>query len=163
MYTKIILVIILSIMFIGCARSEISVKPTDSSENLAFKIEYGDVLGLLGAYFWVEDTREPLWGVNLDYFHEKSLIYGEVPADFVQKNGGTARGKQLYPEEGNAENVPSNKRIALCLTYAYNSFISGRSSRRQYFTFLVDENLEIVDFKESGIVIKEIPEFRLGN
>ena len=138
-------------MNFGCdASNELRFFPNKSSDGVIFQLGYNNVNGLLGMVVWVEETRKPLWVLDLNYFDGSSIKYGVVPLD--QKKAV----KQVYPHEGGARPLPIGRTIMIKFEYQYDSLF-GPSATSACYGFKLNADGEIVDFSERRYISSKGP------
>ena len=78
-------VFLLAIIYIGIGylKGIGQAKPVFVNNDLIFKIDYGFTTnGLLQLIIIDTSNSKTIWDIELNYFREASLKYGEIPQDF---------------------------------------------------------------------------------
>ncbi len=91
-----------------------------SEHGIDFNVDYGRTNGLLRLQIFEQDPRSLIWDVNLHYFHEPKLSYGEVPQGFITFNGSTNSAAQVFPANGAPEKLRSGEEYVLKTDWQYD-------------------------------------------
>jgi hypothetical protein len=104
----------------------------------SFHFNTRSINGLLSLRLWRTDTKEVLWHVNLNYYRERRLKYGEIPMEFRTFNGGVNRASQSYPVRNQKpQTLPSSATFMVELVYQYDTWFAP-SGQSVYFLFSTD-------------------------
>jgi hypothetical protein len=138
---KRILLVIPLLLLAACSPSiEIAVIESEKEQVFEFDIENAMGLGQLG--IWDPEDKEWLWQVQLNYFRDHKLSYGEIPKGFTTQNGGINNARQIYPKKDvKPKELPPNKNLLMSVTMLYD-FI-GRSSTTRFFRLQTDSTGKI--------------------
>jgi hypothetical protein len=103
-----------------------------------FHFQTRGINGLLSLRLWRTDTKEVLWDVNLNYYRERRLRYGEIPTEFRTFNSGLNRASQSYPA-GNQQPqpLPPSTTFMVELDCQYDTLLSP-AVQPAYFLFSTD-------------------------
>jgi hypothetical protein len=146
---SLLLSVLLGGLLSACAivrSASVSVQQQDSTVDFQFQTRSFNGLG--GLRVWRADTKEVFWDVNLNYYNEKHLKYGDIPKGFRTFNGNSNSATQNFPALGHQPSpLPSNAKFILELTCLYDTMFSP-AFRAYYFSFTTNEK---------GIVSKIIP------
>src|SRR5690349_8809058 len=84
------------------AKPKISLNLERRGQDVVFKMETKNILGL-GEFIVIDnDAKQLLWYVNLNYFPGPELVYGKTPPDFGTLNGNINSARQEFPKNGQA-------------------------------------------------------------
>ena len=108
--------------------------------DFVFQIRTRSINGLLDLRLWQVDTKEIFWDINLNYYKEPELRYGEVPDKFTTFNGGQNRAEQNIPRNHQRPRpLPANQNFYLALDCQYDTILAA-ASKVFYFSFSTDKN-----------------------
>jgi hypothetical protein len=132
-------------ILMGCWE-RITLNPEIVGNEVVFRIVFAHANGLLQATVWEKETRKTLWDINLAYYKENTLRYGEVPKYFMSFNGAPESAKQDYPDGESALPIPRGKDIILRLIYSFSDF-PDISIGNAFFKFRVESDGTVVDLE----------------
>jgi len=143
--TKLLIGVLLVIFGFGCsAKRDISLSARKEGTNLVFDIKMSRVNGLLGMDIWQVDPNEYFWKVNLNYFNDSTLTYGQVPSNFRTFNGALNGAEQEFPNPGiKPRALAPNKTYCIALSWQ-NSDLTEWTSGALYFLTTTDSSGAIV-------------------
>ncbi len=126
--------IVVLLNFIGVIKKLGSIQPSLVDNELIFKIKYGTTNGLLRLIIRDAETNSIVWDINLNYFYEEKLAYGEIPKEFETDNGVINNAKQNIPADGKPVDLVEGKVYEIYSDWQYDAFISAFvGSREEYF------------------------------
>lgn len=123
----------------GCAltRSSSMTLAQDGNDPV-FHFRTRGMNGLLSLRLWRTDTKQVVWDVNLNYYRESQVRYGEIPMQFRTFNGGLNRATQNYPIEGKKPlPLPPNTTFMVEIDCQYDTLLSP-AVQPAYFLFSTD-------------------------
>lgn len=139
MRLKLCVASLLTTLFMGCSVTpKASVVAHQQGTDIDFNIQTKGIRGLGEVWLWIEDTKQVLWRVNLNYYQGPQLKYGELPIKFKQPNGAINSAEQIVPANDEKPNqLPPGKTFFLAVTGQYDTPMAA-SEKTFYFSFSTD-------------------------
>ena len=143
------IVVLLVIIYIGYLKGIGRAKPVFVNNVLTFKIDYGFTTnGLLQLIIIDTSNSKTIWDIELNYFREASLKYGEIPQDFETFNGGTDSAEQNFPVTGKPLTLVEGKIYKLYTDWQYDTIVASAKYKSEYFKI---ENKKIIFVKNPSL------------
>ena len=144
---KQISLVLTAVLFASCSLPRkflLAIKQDDNRTYFEFSMHRYN--GLLGLRLWKTDTKELLWDMNLNYYREERLEYGNVPKFFLSFNGAQQRATQNFPADNQKPRAfQPNSRFMVDIDLIYDT-----SSTSRMFSFKTDADGRIVSVSPEG-------------
>jgi len=139
-------------LILSACSSEPQADVTIQQHEQAFDFQFHThgIIGFMSLKLWSADTKQIFWDVNLNYYNEHTLRYGQIPHAFTTFNGVQNEASENSPPLP----LPPNQRFYLAIVTLHNAFPEPATGAF-WFSFATDNVGRIgpvtrADFKNIG-------------
>jgi hypothetical protein len=119
MRTKIAFLLAVMLVHSACSpepRADVTIQQHE--HDFDFQFHTSGVIAIMGLTLWGADTKQLFWAINLNYYNEHRLRYGQVPTAFTTFNGVRNSATQNHPPLP----LPPNQHFYLAIVCLHRAF-----------------------------------------
>lgn len=121
---------------VGSEQPKVSVSTQQGDNSFDFEFSTQGITGLGGLRVWQADTRELLWDIDLYYYKEPRLTYGDVPTNYQTFNGVRLDAHQHYPIYGERpRSLVAGKRYFVSIECLHGTLLKAEATPQFFFSF----------------------------